>query len=285
MKVKNNLLGFFYNQFDFPIRWLYSQLHLNKLFFWKLYASDFKKLDSKFEEIKKLMNTLHQSFKGKVCLELGPGNSYLNAYNLLMNDAKKVILVDKFPRYTKTSKQEEFFNQELDYIRQKYGKKDLFFIKNGKINEEYIRFINRDITKINFLKNIDFVLTISVFEHIKNVREVIAKLSRVIKKDGLMYHSIDLRDHYNFNNPFLFYKYSKRTWEKYLTKEGVSYTNRVRYNKFMNLFKKYGFRIITQKIERYNLPSSNKISKYFSKDQENINVGKLGVLLKKIQND
>ncbi|MDD4353779.1 MAG: methyltransferase domain-containing protein, partial [Candidatus Nanoarchaeia archaeon] len=213
------------------------------------------------------------------CLELGPGNSYLNAYNLLMNGAKKVILVDKFPRYIKTNKQGEFFNKELNYIKQKYWKRDLFFIKNGKVDEKYIQFIEGDFEKINLKEKIDFVLTISVFEHIKNIGEVIAKLSSVMKKSGLMYHSIDLRDHYNFNNPFLFYKYSKKTWEKYLTKEGVSYTNRIRYTGFMKLFEEYGFEVINEKTQKYNLPI--KISVEFDKKDENLNVGTIEVLLKR----
>jgi len=279
MQVKNNLPGYFYNKFDFPIRFLYSQFHLNRIFFWRLYTSDFKKLDSKFEGIKKLINGLHQNFKGKVCLELGPGNSYLNAYNLLMNGAKKVILVDKFPRYIKTNKQEEFFNKELEYIKQKFEKKDLFFIKDKKIDKKYIQFIEGDFAKIDFKEKIDFVLTISVFEHIKNVEEVIAKLSNVMKKGGLMYHSIDLRDHYNFNNPFLFYKYSKKTWEKYLTKEGISYTNRIRYNEYLKLFRKYEFKIINQNIERFSI-NGKKINKEFQ-NGESLNVGVLRILVRR----
>lgn len=282
MKIDNNFTGFFYNKFDFVIRFLYCRMpFINKLFFWKLYTSDFKKLDFRFEEIKKLINGLHQSFKGKVCLELGPGNSYLNAYNLLMNGAKKVILVDKFSRYIKTKRQKEFFNKELNYIRQKYAKKDLFFIKDGEIDEKYIEFIEGDFTKINFKKKVDFVLTISVFEHIKDVEEVIAKLSKVMKKGGLMYHSIDLRDHYNFNNPFLFYKYSKKTWENYLTKEGVSYTNRVRYDNFKRLFKRYEFKIIKEEVKIFPMKFKEiKINKEF-KNQENLDVGILKILVKK----
>ena len=52
-----------------------------------------------------------------------------------------------------------------------------------------------------------------------------------------MYHKIDLRDHYNFNKPFKFYKYSNWTWNNLLTKEGVSYTNRLKINEYNNIFK------------------------------------------------
>jgi len=279
MKINNNILGFFYNKLDFPIRYLYCKLPIiNKALFWHLYSSDFKKLDQHFENMKNIIHKERFNFKNKTCLELGPGNSYINAYNLLMNGAKKVILVDKFPRYIKTKKQKEFFRKELDFIKQKYGQQKLFFFKKGRIDNQYIKFIEKDFAKTDIKEKVDFVLTISVFEHIKNIEQVIAKLTKVIKRGSLMYHSIDLRDHYNFANPFLFYKYSKNTWERYLTKEGVSYTNRVRYEDFIILFKKYGFKILNENIERFHI--NEKINKEFQ-NQGNLDVGILRMVLQK----
>ena len=280
MKVKNNIIGFLYNNFDFLIRFIYCKIPLiSKILFWKLYSSDFKCLDNNFEEMKKIINDSNLNLKGRVCLELGPGNSYINAYNLLMNGAKKIILVDKFPRNNKTKKQKKIYCRELDFIRKKYGKKDLFFLKNGKLDSKYIKFIEGDFVKIDFKERIDFVLTISVLEHIKNIEEVIKRLGELVHKNGLMYHSIDLRDHYNFNKPFLFYKYSNKTWEKYLTKEGISCTNRIRYNQFIDLFKKNHFEILKEEKIKYHLNSKN-INKEFKK-QTNLDVGILRGLLRK----
>ncbi|MCD6226143.1 methyltransferase domain-containing protein [bacterium] len=218
-------------------------------------------------------------FSGKVCLELGPGNSYINAYNLLMNGAKKVILIDKFPRHLKTKKQKEFFRKELDYIKKKYNLSELFFIRNGKIRKQYIEFIRADLVDTHFKEKVDFILTVSVLEHVKKVEKVVTKLSKILKKNGMMYHWIDLRDHYNFSEPFLFYKYSKRAWEKYLTKEGVSYTNRLRYDDFLKLFKKYGFKILNQKIKRFPL-NLKKMNQEFE-NKNNLDVGILEVILQK----
>jgi hypothetical protein len=280
MKIKNNLIGFFYNRFDFVIRFLYCKMpFISKLLFWKLYSSDFKKLDNNFKDMKNLIYSSNYSFKNKVCLEIGPGNSYINAYNLLMNGAKKVILVDKFPRYIKTKKQKQFFDKELNYIKKKYSKKDLLFIKNKKIDNKYIEFIPKDLIEANLKEKVDFVYSISVFEHIKEVEKNTRKLSEIIKNNGLMYHYIDMRDHYNFNNPFLFYKYSDKIWNKYLTKEGVSYTNRLRYDDYVHLFKKYEFELLKEEKERFNF-ERKKIDKKF-KSKENINIGILRLLLKK----
>ncbi len=108
----------------------------------------------------------------------------------------------------------------------------------------------------------------------------IKKLEEIVKRGGLMYHSIDMRDHYNFNNPFLFLKYSRNVWERYLTKEGVSYTNRVRYSEFKNLFEKYGFKILNEEKEKFPLKKI-KVSKDFDQEDEDLDVGLWRVLLTK----
>ena len=74
--------------------------------------------------------------------------------------------------------------------------------------EKYIEFIGRDLTSVTLKEKLDFACSISVFEHIRDAEGNIKKLSYLIRKGGFMYHKIDMRDHYNFNNPFLFYKYS-----------------------------------------------------------------------------
>ncbi len=272
MKISNKLLGFFFNKLDAPIRFLYSQFHLNKFLFWKLYASNIEKLDQEFEDMKTMVHSSNYTFEKKICLELGPGNSYISAFNFLQNGAKKVILVDKYPRFFNTQEQADRMQKELSFIKNKYNDKQLNFMKGAAVDSEYIEFISKDVTDLSMVEYIDFVYSISVLEHIKNVEGIINKFSDIVKKGGLMYHSIDMRDHYNFSNPFLFLKYSNSTWGKYLTKEGVSYTNRMRYSEYRRLLIKYGFEIIGEKLIRYSLSNQN-ISVDFDIKSQDINVG------------
>ncbi len=239
MKIKNkSVLGYLYNNLDFLIRFVYCKIpFISKILFWKLYASDFKKLDSKFEEIKNNLEKNKLTMKGKTIMELGSGNSFINAYNFLMNGAKKVVLVDKFSRYTESKKQKDFFQNEINFIKQKYKTNNLKFIQNKKVNKNKIQFIEGDISDLKFKSKYDLIISISVLEHVKNIKGTIKKLSEILKPKGLMYHKIDLRDHYNFNKPFKFYKYSNWTWNNLLTKEGVSYTNRLKINEYNNIFK------------------------------------------------
>lgn len=280
MKVENRLLGYFFNHFDFFVRFFYSNLHLNKLFK-NFYISNFYNIDYKFEELRKIMTGLDISFENKVCLELGPGNSYITAYNLLLNGAKKVILVDKFPRRRNDYKTNKMYHKEIDYVKDKYKLKNLFFLKNDNVNSKYIEFIDGDIAKIHFKKQLDFVLSFRVLEHIRNVKEVVSKFSDIIKHGGFMYHSIDLRDHYNFNKPFLFYKYSCKTWNRYLTREGVSYTNRLRYDDYMNIFFNNNFFVLFEDKEYFYIDEDQYISSDFqNKCISTLKIGILSILLK-----
>ena len=235
------------------------------------------------EEIKQIFKRYKVNIKNKLVLELGPGNSYVNAYGFLIGGAKKVILVDKFPRYLKSKRQKEYFKKELDFIKRKYKRKKLFFISNNKIDPKHIFLHPKDITEILVRQKVDFIFSKSVLEHIKNIREAIKKMSGICKSGGYMFHSIDLRDHYNFSNPFLFYKYTDSFWNNCLTKEGISYTNRWRYDDFIGTFKKYGFKIIWEKKTTEKLPGSLKLAKKFKeKSKNNLEITILNILLKKL---
>lgn len=232
--------------------------------------------------MKSMVYDANFTFYDKVCLELGPGNTLINACKFLHNGAKKVILVDKYPRYIFTKKQAPQIENEITFLRNKYCGSQKFDTDTTdcQIDTSLIELITSDLKEVNLPEKIDFAYSVSVFEHIKNVEDNIKKLSHVIKDGGFMYHSIDLRDHYNFRNPFLFLKYSNSTWEKYLTKEGISYTNRVRYTEFKRLFEKYGFKIVGEDVVKFPIPEL-ALSGEFNKSDENLGVGIWKVLLAK----
>jgi len=214
-------------------------------------------------------------------IEIGPGNSNILAYNFLMLGARKVILVDKYPRVTKSEKQREFFKNEITYIKQKYNRNPPF-IENDLDDADFLEYIPRELTDLT-IKNIDIIYSNNVLEHIKNVEINIKSMSRILKPGGYLYHNIDLRDHYNFNKPFLFYKYEDQTWQKYLTREGVSYTNRLRYDDFIRMFKKNGFEVIHYQTTKQECDMSFLSSKFKSKDIDSLQTTGLSILLKKIK--
>jgi SAM-dependent methyltransferase len=280
MRVNNELLSFFWDSLDYPIRFLYCRSKIfNNMMFWSLYSSDFESLDKSFDDIFLILSKNKVPIKNAKILELGPGNSFIMAYNFLMRNAKKIILVDKFPRVIKTKKQNEYFHKELEFIKKKYGRSP-FFLSDGTIDTKYLEYFQKDLKEIQ-IEDVDFIYSNSVMEHIKNVHESVATMARILKPGGYMYHNIDMRDHYNFNSPFLFYKYDDSTWNRFLTKEGISYTNRMRCDDFMEVFDKNGFEIVELRTEREKLNQKKMSSKFAHKSKEALEISKLGVLARK----
>jgi len=146
--------------------------------------------------------------------------------------------------------------------------------------EDKIEYISGDISNINLNCKADLVISISVFEHIKNYEGTILGVYNCLNEGGLVFSRIDLRDHYNFDSPFLFYKYSNKVWEKYLVKEGVSYTNRLRHSDWIQLFSNY-FELLDQKLWRYNLDIPRKKIKLNTVSEKDLDIGVVEYLMKK----
>jgi SAM-dependent methyltransferase len=280
MRINNKVASHFMNEMDFAIRFFYCRLgFLKKLMFWHLYSSDFEKRDRSFEEMKMVFERHNVRISDKTILELGPGNSRIIGYNFLNHAAKEVILLDKYPRIQDSKKQRKFQDDELKFIARKYnyGEPD---VSENSINPDNIRFLSGDLCELD-LADVDIIFSNSVFEHVRNVDEVIGCMSKILVKGGYMYHNIDLRDHFNFNSPFLFYKYDQDAWNRYLTKEGTSFTNRLRYNDYMDLFEKHSFEVVSKDITRQELGSVKLSSQFADRNKEDLEVCTLCVLLRK----
>jgi SAM-dependent methyltransferase len=280
MQVNNRILAAVWNSFDCFVRFMYCRFGiLSGLFFWKIYSSNPQSLDNVFDEMYTLFKEFNVPIEKSSIVEIGPGNSNILALNFLMLGASKVILVDKFPRMINTRKQKDFFKNEIIYIQQKY-ERNPSFIKDNSIEKKFLDYISSELTESN-LTDIDIIYSNNVLEHIKNVELNIKSMWRILKPGGFLYHNIDLRDHYNFNSPFLFYKYEDQIWQKYLTREGVSYTNRLRYDDFIRLFKENGFEIIYYQTIKQECDMSTLSPKYKTKDIDSLQTTGLSILLKK----
>jgi len=293
MQIENKILSGVFNFFDMPVRFTYSHFSLfRRMMYKRLYSSNFKELDLKFEFFKTILNKNDISIQNKVILEIGPGNSLIFAYNFLLSGAEKIILVDKYPlnafqnsnenSFQTEKLQNDYFYKEKEFIIKKVGyekAKNLFAEIKSKKRIEYIA---SDLSEIKSIEPVDIMVSNSVFEHIKNPELSVLASSNILRKDGYAFHSIDLRDHYNFKRPFLFYKYSDKFWEKYMTRLGVSYTNRIRYNDFIKMFEKTGFKILFQKKNSIEL-KEKRISSCF-RDRNDLSVSHVDLLVQNKQN-
>jgi len=241
----------------------------------KLYSSDYFALNECFNYYMSVFNKFNIDIKDKTVLELGPGNSLIIAYNLLLKGAQKVILVDKFPLnafYETTDKtsgllteqaQPEYFKGERIFMEDIHGKDIISELIETIKKKNLIEFIASDLSDVKGLDNtVDLILSNSVFEHIYLPEKTIKRSAKILKKGAFALHRIDLRDHYNFSRPFIFYKYSEKVWQKYLTKLGVSYTNRIRYLQFKKMFESVGFKILYEE-KKNEINNERRINQKF----------------------
>ncbi|OHD68825.1 MAG: hypothetical protein A2W19_17260 [Spirochaetes bacterium RBG_16_49_21] len=283
---QSSLIRFLVGRFDFIIRLFYSKMRFYKLFNFflpRLHSSDFESLDRYFHIITGELKKQGFSIRGKSVLEIGPGNSHINAYNFLLNGCRKVIFIDKHPRFFDTGRQRSFMRDEIRYFKSKYRVKKFEYINEdtGALNPSYMEFIAGGLPAVAFPGKVDFIYSIAVLHHIKDLERYIRKMHEILNKDGMMYHVIDLKDKFHFfGNPFLFYKYSDFVWENFLTEETLTYTNRIRYREYVDLFTRYGFKIVWEKTVSHDFPVF-KINKKFA-GRSDLHIGDAHFLLEKV---
>ncbi|MBN1498504.1 MAG: class I SAM-dependent methyltransferase [Spirochaetes bacterium] len=284
--IKHNMLArFLFNRFDFIIRILYCKLRCYRLFDYllpDLYSSNFASLNSYFSMISDALRKNGFRIEDKSVLEIGPGNSYINAYNFLHAGARRVILVDKFPRYTDSDRQRSYIKNEIEFFKSRSNTREFPYIdqETGALNPNFIAFIAGDLRSIVFENNVDFIYSIAVLHHVQNLEQYIRRMSEILNPGGMMYHVVDLKDKFHsFGNPFLFYKYSDFTWEKFCTDSAVTYTNRVRYRDYMDMFERSGFDLVWEKTLSYDFPRF-RINKKFA-GRTDLSIGDAHFLLRK----
>ena len=89
----------------------------------------------------------------------------------------------------------------------------------------------------------DCVYSFATFEHFRDPDGAAAELFRITKPGGVNYHSVDLRDHRNFNEPLEFLTLSAEQWRDVGGRlPGYSHTNRLRSSEIAACFARQGFK-------------------------------------------
>ena len=94
--------------------------------------------------------------------------------------------------------------------------------------------------------SVDYHISTTVFEHIPGVdiKRILKEAKRILKKDGMAIHFIDLSDHFQHQDKSIsrinFLRYSDKEWNKIAGNE-FAYCNRLRVSDCLALFKEAGF--------------------------------------------
>lgn len=85
----------------------------------------------------------------------------------------------------------------------------------------------------------DMIFSAACLEHVADPAEALRAIYRLLKPGAVTTHSIDLRDHRDFNEPLAFLKHSERTWRAASSRRLV--TNRWRASDWHRGFEEAGF--------------------------------------------
>jgi glycosyltransferase involved in cell wall biosynthesis/SAM-dependent methyltransferase len=201
-------------------------------------------------------------------LQIGPGKSLGMEVFFCLSGAKTAYTLDPFPNLSFDI--DSFFEQLYTMIPI-YG---AMSVANGihqecfkernykKIGGGHYQIGDSEIMNLpDAMENIslddekiDFAYSIAVLEHVKQPDLCIKELSRIMKKGGLTFNIIDLRDHRDYDKPLEFLKHDEESWQKtmdtYTEKDGSIYLNRWRYGQFIKEFENNNFEILDIQLEK-----------------------------------
>ncbi|TAL33460.1 MAG: class I SAM-dependent methyltransferase [Spirochaetes bacterium] len=283
--IKSSLLLSMFNRFDFLIRVMYSRVPflrdaIRAILFNKLYARSGNYCYAMHCRIVAALKRARIPIKNSVVLEIGPGTSLIMGIGFLLKSARKIILVDKYPRWDRTN-----ISEDIEYLKEKVKKDAMrFFESDFRPRADRFFYAPNSVEDMKDVPDgsVDIIVSAGVLEHVTDMDTAFREMNRILKPRGVMYHYISLADHYNFDKPFKFLKYSDRVWNTLLTKEGYSFTNRLRSDDYMDFAGRYGFKLLD--VERgtgLNLDSCKLHKKFAEKNREDLETINLYALFRK----
>jgi SAM-dependent methyltransferase len=286
VQPKHPWISALYNACDVPVRFCYCNLGpLSRLaqraLFWTAYSSVPRYLAQFHATWSRVFAERGVNLRGATVLELGPGNSYFNAFCFLHYGAARVILVDKYPRQKPTARQREYLRAEARFLREEIGAPEAETPVEELRRRGVFEHVEGDLLQLS-LPPVDLIFSHSVLEHVEEPGAYVARMASALKPGGFACHAIDLRDHYNFGAPHLFLRFSDAAWKRWLTRPGLSYTNRWRYDDFAAAFGNAGFETLWEETTEMDIPLGFRLdSRFARKPAASLRKATLGVLLRR----
>jgi SAM-dependent methyltransferase len=146
-----------------------------------------KNIDEMYEHFisisEKYVQNYSDSLKGKIVLEIGTGVTKVTMlYLIKMYDIKKAYCYDRF----------NCLDSNDEIMIKKYN------LEKYLNKLEYITGTNDKIIENIEAGSIDYVVSNAVLEHVDNLSLLFKMLNEVLKSNGKMFHSVDLKCHNKF---------------------------------------------------------------------------------------
>jgi len=215
--------------------------------------------------------------EGKAFFEIGTGHCPIVPIGFFLCGAEKVVTVDLYRRL-------DFGILEKSLVWMA-GKRDKIYGYYDGVANPQITQITQIIERMNLIErlkhkpekllfeanivylaptdaantnlpdgSIDYHISTTVFEHIpgKDIELILKEAKRILKKDGIAIHFIDLSDHFQHQDKSItsinFLRYSEEEWNKIAGNE-FAYCNRLRVSDYLALFEGAGFDVCRQELQ------------------------------------
>ncbi len=178
-----------------------------------------------------------------VTLELGPGFTVFSAVIARAFGASATYAVDASPLATTDV---QLYRDFASYMRENNLNPPP--IENCTSVDEVLQkcdgtYLTQGLQSLKTIPtaSVDFVFSHSVLQHVrrKDFVPMLAELRRIQRPDGVSSHMISISDILGGNLNDL--RFSQKTWESDLMANSGFYTNRIRYNEYLNYFREAGF--------------------------------------------
>jgi SAM-dependent methyltransferase len=255
------------------------------------------KIVSVLAVIVEMVQRAGMDFEDKTVVELGPGQTPDLLFGALAFGARKAVGLD-VERYLNSGTR-EIGNFEKSYNRIR-GAVDCGRLPgNLSLRENRFRHagvVPQDCFDVRLYdgkrfplddESVDIIWSRSVLEHVKDYRDVLREMERVLKPGGISCHIIDLRDHTTFENGkdwLRFLKYTNAQWNL-MTGHRTTWSNRVRASQWEKAFQEGGLCLIDKRV--VVLPfhedfDRGKLSASFCRmEDEDLKVGWVSIAVRK----
>jgi SAM-dependent methyltransferase len=191
---------------------------------------------------------------GFVAMEIGPGDSLFSALIARGYGAAKTYLVDvgEFA----ANQLEPYRGMQCFLREQGLPVPDIFSCRTVQevLSVCQAEYLTAGIASLRTIpeQSVDFVWSQAVLEHIRRSEflDFMRQIRRTLRRNGICSHRIDLMDHLGggLNN----LRFSDRLWESNFMASSGFYTNRIRYNEMLDLFRRAGFETEVVQIDRWD---------------------------------
>ncbi len=181
--------------------------------------------------------------KAKSICEIGPGDFLSSGLSMLAAGAWQYTAIDRFPGnyYGKEAKRlyEEIAAEWSKYYPTIDWDKSIDVKSFPEGYESRIKLIAEPIEKVTLTTGFDIVCSFQVAEHVSDIDVFAEAHNRLLKKDGIGVHRVDLGPHdvwSEYRDPTTFLRFPSSVWG--LTGSNRGIPNRRRHHEFLEAFDK-----------------------------------------------